>query len=472
MSYNLAPFHFASFQDTIMLTNDAGRFIFMPQESFSAFVQGCLNSSDAYYDMLNNHGFLISQSKQSFVDYWASEIRYNKSCHFQATQLFILVLTTACNQQCLYCQASAGKNAFHMTLDTAIHAIDIAFESPASYITIEFQGGEPSLNDGVLRDAIVYARKKEKESNKEVSLTLVTNFTSANEEQLDWLMSKQVSICTSLDGPPALHNRNRPLLSKKDSYNCFEKGAQIFLDLCTKHNMPPIIQAIQTTTRFPLSLGREIVDEYRKWNIESIYLRPLTPLGLASTNWNHIGYTPTEYIMFYIDVIEYMLSLEKRGIPIRETTASMYLRRILKNEALHHSEFRSPCGGAVGQMAIDYNGKIYTCDEARMLASLGDDSFLLGTVNNTYRELIKSPVAHALCTASCIEALPMCSDCVYQPYCATCPVVTYGIDKTLFSSETEGYRCAIAKGILSFFFSLIKKNDEEEMEILYRWAEF
>ena len=122
-------------------------------------------------------------------------------------------------------------------------------------------------------------------------------------------------------------------------------------------------------------------------------------------------------------------------------------------------------------MAIQYNGDVYTCDEARMLGASGDTSFKIGTVDDSYATLIASPVVHALCTASCIEGLPECCDCVYQPFCSTCPVVTFGLEKDIFSHQFESYHCKISKGIFDYLFSLIHNADSKDMEILERWAE-
>ena len=65
-------------------------------------------------------------------------------------------------------------------------------------------------------------------------------------------------------------------------------------------------------------------------------------------------------------------------------------------------ELRSPCGGAIGQMAYYHNGKVYSCDEARMLAEMGDDSFCLGNVyKDSYNDLMSSSVCKVLARASC-----------------------------------------------------------------------
>ena len=230
------------------------------------------------------------------------------------------------------------------------------------------------------------------------------------------------------------------------------------------------ISAIQTTTRHSLPYGKKIVDEYLNNGINILYIRPLTSLGLAKKRWQEIGYTAEQYLVFYTNLIEDLIERNKNGIDVSETTASIYLQRIISNVSVGHTEFRSPCGATIGQMAVNYDGCVYTCDEGRMVANMGDPSFKLGTVDNTYQELVSSSVAHTVCTASCIEGLPFCSDCVYSPYCSTCPVVNYGVENDLISHDVESYRCQIAKGIMTFLFSKIKENNPETMRILNNWA--
>ena len=135
-------------------------------------------------------------------------------------------------------------------------------------------------------------------------------------------------------------------------------------------------------------------------------------------------------------------------------------------------ELRSPCGAGIGQLAYYYDGNIYTCDEARMVAEAGDNAFCLGNVlTDDYRSIITSRKCRATCAASVLEGIPGCSDCVYQPYCGVCPVINYAQNGDPFAKQARDYRCKIYGGILDFLFSLIHENDSEVMEILYSWVE-
>ena len=288
-AYTLAPFFWTQKQDEILLTNDAGRFQFMPQEAFKSFVDGNLPADSQTLQDLCDHGFAFVSSSHTFLDQWAMEIRRSKGCHFSATQLFILVLTSACNQRCVYCQASAGHDNQFMSNDTALKVIDLAFSSPANNITIEFQGGEPTLNSSVLRESVLYAKELQKTSGKNLSMAIVTNLTAADVELLGWLMDHDVGICSSLDGPEYVHNMNRPMSNHTNAYDAFYEGVKKYQNACIQRGKNPIVQAIQTTTRHSLSYGTQIVDEYRKLGSDAIYLRPLTPLGFAARSWEDIG---------------------------------------------------------------------------------------------------------------------------------------------------------------------------------------
>ena len=453
-----------------LLTNDLGRFIFLPSETFAQFRTGTLSLTSDTYHHLEENGFLFEGNSEDYVRRWKDYYSSMKGCLLTSTQLFILALTTACNQRCIYCQAGEVDKYFSMSKETCMKAIDIASDSPTSIVTIEFQGGEPTLNPEVLHFAVPYAKQVFSRKGKQVNFAIVTNLTAPDPDLLDWLIGEGVSISTSLDGHRELHNFNRPLKNHLSTFDQWETGLQLCRSLYEKHGYECEVGAIQTTTRQSLAHPHEIVKAYIEHGYHNLYIRPLTPLGCAAEEWKQVGYTPQEYLCFYTAILDDLFQRCKTGTIVTETTASIYLRRILLQDSVGHTEFRSPCGAAVGQMAVNYDGQIYTCDEGRMLANMGDLTFRLGDVENTYEQLVTSPAAHATCTASCVETLPLCSGCVYHPFCSVCPVVTYSMEKDLVSHENDNYHCAISKGILQYLFRRIRQANDEEMRVLYKWA--
>ena len=469
MDYRIAHYNWSKHANDILVTNDMGNYCFLGIDEFSDFVAGKLATDSETYDLLFSLGFIYEDEEQ-YISRFRNELNDMKRCLLIGTQLLILVLTDSCNQRCVYCQAGEVHTS-KTSIEVCKKAIDMAVQSPVAQMTIEFQGGEPTLNPEALRFAIPYAKQLFASKGKRVDFAIVTNLTNPDRALLRWLIEEDVHISTSLDGNRIVHEYNRPLAIKQSSYDAWHRGASLYQQLCMECGKTPTISAIQTTTKLSLKYPKEIIDEYLSNGMDHLYIRPLTPLGCAHDRWDTIGYSAEEYVQFYRGILAEMLNRCKSGQYVVESTASIYLTRILNGESVGHTEFRSPCGAGVGQMAINYDGYVYTCDEGRMIANMGDPIFRLGSVDNTYKELLQSPVVHAVCTASCIEGLPFCSDCVYSPYCAVCPVVNYGIEGDLISRSEQSYRCVIAKGILNALFEIIQRNDPAEMEILHRWAD-
>lgn len=472
MYNNINYFNFKRLEDQYLLTNDAGRFIFLKPDEFKTLMQN--NTIEgALSEGLERNFFTFSSHREIFVDNASIEVRKQKSYLFEKTQLHIFVVTMDCNQKCIYCQASANENANNgkqMSMETAEKAVNIAFQSPAKNLSFEFQGGEPLLNFQVIKHIVEYTKRLNIDNQKNITFNVVTNTIAMDDSILEYFISNKISICTSIDGDRALQNKNRPC-SIVDFYdtivNNICKVNRISLESNGSYGR---IQALQTTSKHSLRYAKDIVDTYIELGFSSLFIRPLTPLGFAKERWDKIGYTAEEFIIFYKEVLEYIIELSLSGVRISETYTIILLKKILGNSALNFMELRSPCGGSIGQLAYHYNGCVYTCDEGRMLSESGDDSFKLGDVySSTYRQLLENPVTKALCISSCIETIPGCNDCVYSPYCGICPIYNYAQERSIFALMPANYKCKINKGIMDYLFKKIKQNDTKVMEIFQTW---
>ena len=426
------------------------------------------NRIDVHSDLGNelvSKGFLIGNSCQEYLNKMQDNVFRMKEHLFCCTTLHIFVLTNACNLQCVYCQARTGDETEYlkMNAETAQKAVDFALSSPEKELYFEFQGGEPLLNFETLKFIIEYTELHR--GKKKVHYDLVSNLLCLTDEMIEVLQKYSVGIATSLDGSADVHNDNRPFPDGKASY---EQVAGKIAGLRERGMNPG---AIQTTTRKSLTHAKDIVDAYRLNGFDSIFIRPLTPLGSAAGNWNTIGYTPEDYLTFYKSCFEYILEINKHGSFFAEQYASIFLRKIFQNEAGGYMDLRSPCGGAIGQMAYCFDGKIYTCDEGRMLAEMGDESFLLGNVyDNQFAEAICSPVCKAMMSASYLDSIPECCDCVYSAYCGQCPAVNLALNQDVYPRHANNYKCTIHKGILDLLFSYIQKAEPWVMKTFETWV--
>jgi radical SAM protein with 4Fe4S-binding SPASM domain len=170
-----------------------------------------------------------------------------------------------------------------------------------------------------------------------------------------------------------------------------------------------------------------------------------------------LKYSWGDFVRFYKKALDYILQVNLNGKFFYERTASIFLTKILSDCDPNFLDIRSPCGAGIGQIAYNYNGDVYTCDEGRMLSRIGDESFRIGNVKvDNYSNIISHPTVKAMCIASCLDNLPGCSECVYKPYCGVCPLVNYAERGNIFIQPLNSKKCRIQTGILDYLFEKIK----------------
>jgi radical SAM protein with 4Fe4S-binding SPASM domain len=202
------------------------------------------------------------------------------------------------------------------------------------------------------------------------------------------------------------------------------------------------------------------------------------PFGFADRTAPRVEYPRAEYLEFYRSAVDYIIELNKRGVEILERFAAIFLTKILGGQDPNFLDIRSPCGAGIGQIAYNYDGKVFTCDEGRMLHEMGDSTFLLGNVSpggeatarSNYRDMMSHETVRALAIASNLDAQPDCVNCTYQPYCGVCPVHNHKTQGSIFGRMRESSLCMVHKGIQDYLFTKIGGPDRETLEILQRWT--
>ncbi len=452
------PLYFKEFKNSFLLTNDSGSYSFLKKSEFSDFIGGLLEKSNIEkFNELKAKGFIShADDKERLAECYAIKNRFLAD----GPSLAIMVLTLRCDHNCVYCQASSQSvdaKDMDMNVETAEKAVDFIFQSPNKIITIEFQGGEPLLNLAVLKHIVKYALEKNKKIKKELSFTVVSNLTYMNKDILDYLLKHKIHICTSLDGHELVHNKYRIVRNGKNSYintvfwfKQIRKEYQIKKQSC-------IPSALTTISRFSLKYSQRIVDEYIKLGLEGIHLRPVSPFGGTLTKWADMSYTAEQFLQFYIKTLDYILFLNRSGKYFFERSATIFLTKILIGRDPGFLDLRSPCGAGTGQIAFNFDGNIYSCDEGRMLSRQGCELFKLGNIQrDSYEKVIDSPVIKTLCAASCLDGLPQCHDCVYKPYCGVCPLYNYVTRGDVFSKSD--FLCTVNSGIMDYLFSKLKDS--------------
>jgi His-Xaa-Ser system radical SAM maturase HxsB len=468
-----AFFRFRTLGDQIVVTNREGNFAVLNRDEFALFAGGNTVPGSALHERLKARNFLKDGFDASKT---AARIAIRKRFLGTGPNLHILVLTLRCNETCVYCHSSRaqlGATDTDMTKETAEKSVDLALKSTSQSVTIEFQGGEPLLNFPVLKHTIEYALEQNKSVGKTIEFTLVSNLSLMDEEKLAYLMEKRVQICTSIDGPKHLHDKQRKLpgLSAHDAATYWMRRINRAYE---EQGLDPTlyrVEALLTTTRETLPLWKEVVDTYVDAGCRALFLRPLDPFGFAAKTGQRNDYPREDYLKFYSSAVDYMLELNARGVQILERFAAIFLTKILGGEDPNYLDIRSPCGAGIGQVAYNYDGSVYTCDEGRMLREMGDEAFLIGHVSTSnYRSLMGHETVRALAVASNLDAQPDCTNCAYNPYCGVCPVYNHRTQGHIWGRMRESPWCAVHKGIQDYLFRKIGEADPQTMQTFQRWT--
>ena len=224
-----------------------------------------------------------------------------------------------------------------------------------------------------------------------------------------------------------------------------------------------------TTTRFSLSRAEDIVDEYQKLGLETIFLKPVSFFGAAKKTWPQISYSAEEFLEFYRRGFERVLEINLDGRRLVERLAVILLSNILGQENPRYLDLHSPCGAACSQLAYNYNGGVYACEKGRLLANGGDEIFWMGDADDiSYEKLISSPVCKTLCVVSNLDSQPACSRCVYKPYCGICPAHSYAEQNSLSGYIPGGDRCKLSVGFFDLFFE--KMKDSRCLDVFNSWV--
>ena len=464
----MMPFRFERLASgQVIVTNQSGEFAFLRRDEFDELVSGTLSRNSPEYLGLKAKHFITDGPDTTTLRVAASQWRTKKAFLEGGPKLHIFVPTLRCNQSCGYCQvsrAAPGTPGVDMDRRTASLAIDIMMASPSPAVTMEFQGGEPLLAFELLRWMIETATARSTSAGKEISFVVCTNLTLLSDQHIAFLKEHNVAISTSLDGPADIHDRNRPLTGAA-AHSLVVDNIRRCQDALGRGS----VSALMTTTARSLGRGCEIVDEYVRLGLHSVFLREINPYGYASKSLKALGYDVEAFVSFYADTLRYIIDLNHHGVHFSEGYTGLLLRKILTPFGIGFVDLQSPTGQGFGVVVYNHDGNVYASDEGRMLAEMGDPAFRLGSVEDSWKSLFFGETMQILAAAGVAEALPGCSDCAYVVYCGADPIRRYRMQgDPVGHRPTDGF-CKKHKAIFEIIMGLLADGSLTTHEILLGW---
>ena len=467
--YELLPFRFESLDgDDVILTNFVGEFVILTRDKLDEVVQKRLMSTDETYSLLRTRHFIKETHDTASIRLLGLKTRTKFSNIRNFTNLHLFVVSLRCDHSCPYCQVSRqseNKAAFDMSEETADMALRIVFRSPNPAIKIEFQGGEPLLNFGLIRYVVLKAKRINDAEKRDLQFVITTTLSLITDEILDFCKEHKISLSSSLDGPEDLHNKNRPRPGK-DSYSRFIDGLQRARDKLGYD----AVSALMTTSPASLTRVRDIIDEYLRQGFDGIFLRHLSPYGFAVKTKSYDAYDVDRWLEFYKEGLDYILELNKQGVHFTEYYASLLLTKMFTSNDPGFVDLMNPSGAGISAVVFNYDGDIYASDEGRMLREMGDTTFKIGNLHtDSYEEIFTSDALLNALDDSFTLSAPMCTDCAFEPWCGAEPVFHHAIFGDVLGRKPESQFCKRIMGVVRYLLKKIQ-NDPEAKVIFMRWA--
>jgi His-Xaa-Ser system radical SAM maturase HxsB len=468
--YRLLPFRFLRWSDErVFVSTDVGEWTFLSRDEFDSFVRGSLHQENPAFARLKSKHFLTDSESTLPVQLVATKFRTKYAFLDGFTSLHMFVVTLRCDHSCPYCQVSRvteDKSRYDMSAATAERAVEWMFRSPSPLLKVEFQGGESLLNFDRVRSIVKMVEARNRTEQRDIEFVIATNLSNLSDEVLSFCAEHAILLSSSLDGPEALHNMNRPRPGNDSHARFVTNLAKARATL--GHDR---VGALMTTTEKSLTCPEEIVDEYVRLNFDSIFVRPLSPYGFAIRTKQAYRYQVDAFLEFYKRALNRVIEWNRRGVPIIETYAQLLLRKLLTPFATGYVDLQSPAGVGISAIVYNYDGDVYASDEGRMLAEMSDSSFRLGNLNfDDYASIMGGPYLQGLIQQSCSYVLPQCSECAFMPFCGSDPVYNWATQRDIAGHRPTSAFCRKHMALFKYFIERLEHADDFERELMVRWA--
>ena len=467
--YSLMPFRFDRRPNgEYLLVNEVGEYCILSPTDFNTFVEHRLLPEAKIYTKLKAQHFLTDSNSSALFDVLSSKYRTKKSFLDGFAKLHIFVTTLRCNQSCQYCQVTRQgelATSYDMTAEIMRKSVDLMLANPSPNVTMEFQGGESLLNFDLVKEGILYAKDQNEHICKCIDFVICTNLSILVDHHLEFFKEHNVQISTSLDGPDFIHDKNRPM-NRGGSHATVTKNIRRAQEALGKQ----AVSCLMTTTKASLNFPREIIDEYLRLDVSSIFARDLNPYGYAVKTQSVVGYSTAEFLGFYKEMLDYIIEVNRQGRTFPEAFATMVLSKILTPWPIGFVDLQSPSGAGLGVVVYNYDGDIYASDESRMLAEMGQHAFRIGNVlEDSYSDIFFGETMQTIASAACNEALPGCSDCAYQSYCGADPVRNFSTQGDIIGHRPTSSYCEKNMGMIKHVFDIYLNADADLERILWAW---
>jgi His-Xaa-Ser system radical SAM maturase HxsB len=440
----------------VLCTNDTGRFFASDGQFLRRLTRQSLVATDR--DFLLSEGHLLEEGDRlgrvAYLRGLSERIEVPGELNY-----LILVPTLRCNLSCSYCQVSraalgaAGFDWSDEILADVLAAID---RLTGKSIKIEFQGGEPTLRLDLLRAVVERAERFEKRE-----FVVCSNLQDLSAEALELFDRPDVYISTSLDGGFESHRGNRTKLTDKTKR--FFENLRCVIDRYGSRK----VSALPTIDSTNPPDQDALIETYLEYGFERIFLRPINFQGFARKQHKQSLQQGEAWRDYYECFVRNLVARNwrDRSRVLEETYFSICLRRIFHPGSQRHVDLRNPNWLGHDYIVVDYDGRVYPTDEARMLSRSGVIDLAIGSVKEGWA----SAARDTLNARSSNFDDPACQRCAFQPYCGRDLIDDISRYGRIDTPRHETEFCRRHTHIFDLIFRMIYEGDPAVTYSLCRW---
>ena len=337
----------------------------------------------------------------------------------KSLQLLIKPASSLCDLKCKYCfyhdlathQALSPKimsvETLELTIKRASEYFTNAPKDEPSYLSILFQGGEPTLAGlDYFKQAIAFQKQYFAHLPQvQISNAIQTNGCKLDDELVSFLVANDFFFGISLDGPKALHDAMRIHRNGSGSYDEVKAGITKLQKFGAQFNVLCVLTDLNALN---IKSVYEHFKELGFYNHQYIAcLDPFERLGQPSKE-QPLFLSEQAYSQFLINIFDlWYQDLMERGTYISIRHIENYLALLL-NMSINSCNMTGVCQI---QNVVESSGKIYPCDfyahDDYELGNLTEHDFEYLQTNSKARTFIEQS-----------HQLP--NECQHCPYLSLC----------------------------------------------------
>jgi uncharacterized protein len=185
------------------------------------------NTSSRFRKSLEEGGFVVSEDVDE-LEILAFKSRLAE-CEMHSRCSIVVIPTLQCNMKCSYCfeKIKTEPKMSKRVQERLVEYVHDRLKGGSKSVELEWFGGEPLLCFDIIKDLSRKVIDLCKRYRAQYSASMVTNGTLLTRERAVELKKLKVAtIQVTLDGPPEIHDKRRPYLSGKGTFDVILKNVE------------------------------------------------------------------------------------------------------------------------------------------------------------------------------------------------------------------------------------------------------